>query len=124
MEVLDKRVIDSEGNAKPEIRRGRSIQNVFPAFDRVLVKLIPIPQGETLIARPSAFDEPTDLGEVVAVGKGVYVGGQFIAIPFLPGDIVKFGALSREDAEFQESDREHQYAFVRAQDVRCFWKPE
>lgn len=127
MEVVDRRGFTAEGERievqREVIRRGRSIEGTIPAFDRVLVKIIPTPESElSIIASADAFQEPSDYATVVAVGQGVYFGSQVVPIPFEKGDTVRFSQNSRETAEFWESDHENEFAFVRAQDVRCFWK--
>lgn len=96
-------------------------EKAIPAFDRILVRVLPV-ENKSLIQTASAFEEPSNLGVVISKGQAVFLGGHILDIPFEVGDVVRFGITAMEDApEFGE--REERIGFIRAQDVRCFWRP-
>jgi co-chaperonin GroES (HSP10) len=120
LEVVDRRRVNFEGeNIEPA--SSRKLGGLTPAFDRVLIKVLPKENTGTIVS-PDAFDEPSLYGEVIAVGSGVYMGGSVYPIPFQVGDIVRYTLVSFESLTDKFSDAEPgQYGFVRAQDIRCYW---
>lgn len=124
MEVIDKRRLDESGAAKRPVYR-HSLAGVVPAFDRVLIKVLP-KETDSLIATPDAYQEPSQYAKVLAVGQGLVIGGIRAPIPFAVGDVVRYSLVSFETLpnEFSDTDPSDLLGFIRAQDVRCYWKAD
>lgn len=87
-----------------------------PILDRILVRRIEAPKTADGFEVPEKYRQQTNYGEVVAVGDGVVLGGQFRPITdFLSvGDRVYYGEYT---AELWDKDDERLW-IVRLQDVR------
>jgi chaperonin GroES len=92
------------------------VSSAIPAFDRVLVKVLPI-ENKGLIQTAGAFEEPSNRGTVVSKGQSVFLGGHVLSIPFDVGDVVQFGMTAMEEVTLEGE----KYGLIRAQDVRLFW---
>lgn len=94
--------------------RAKDISRKYkPLNDRVLVRRI-IEDSGSLIQQPDAFKRKPTKGEVLAVGTGMVIGGQLIAIPLEVGDTIHFGEHGVEDVELEGET----LALVSAFDVR------
>ena len=118
MEVIDN---TEHFVSEPEVA-GRKVllAGVNVVFDRVLVKIVE-KVNDSVIKTANAFEEPSDIGEVISVGQAIYQGGKTVPIPFTKGDFVKFGSLTMESVKFDDAETGEKYAMIRAQDVRCYW---
>ena len=71
-----------------------------PMNDRVLLRRFQA-KNESLVQMPEAYVMDSDVGEVIAVGDGMLIGGQLRPIPLAPGDKVRFGHYNAEDIEVE-----------------------
>lgn len=94
------------------------VAGAIPAFDRVLVKVLPV-ENKGLIQTAGAFEEPSNRGTVISKGQAVFLGGHVLNIPFEVGDVVQFGITAMEEVTLEGE----KYGLIRAQDVRLFWRP-
>jgi chaperonin GroES len=67
-----------------------------PMNDRVLLRRVDT-KNEQRIQMPEAFVQDSDIGEVIAVGEGMLIGGELRPINLQPGDQVRFGHYNAED---------------------------
>jgi len=71
-----------------------------PMNDRVLLRRIQ-QKNESLVRMAEAFVQDSDIGEVIAVGDGMLIGGELRPIPLASGDKVRFGHYNAEDIEVE-----------------------
>ena len=71
-----------------------------PMNDRVLLRRIE-EKNEHLVNLPDAFVQDSDMGEVIAVGDGMLIGGELRPINLKAGDKVRFGHYNAEDIEVE-----------------------
>lgn len=84
-----------------------------PMNDRVLLRRIQ-QKNESRVQIAEAFVQDSDIGEVIAVGDGMLIGGELRPIPLAPGDRVRFGHYNAEDIEVEGE----KLVLVSAFDVR------
>ena len=100
--------------AKPEPKTLEELAALYePMNDRVLLRRV-TEENKRLIQLPDQFKLESDLGIVVAVGSGMIVNGQLVAIPLKPGDKVRVGHYNIEDIEIEGET----LMLVSAYDVR------
>src|ERR1700691_5251818 len=71
-----------------------------PMNDRVLLRRIEQKSVKSVVL-PDAFIQDSDIGEVLAVGEGMLIGGQLRPINLQPGDKVRFGHYNAEENEVE-----------------------
>jgi chaperonin GroES len=89
-----------------------------PMNDRVLLRRIS-EKDEHRVVMPDAFVQDSDIGEVIAVGDGMLIGGELRPINLKSGDKVRFGHYNAEDIELEGE----KLVLVSAFDVRLKIKP-
>jgi hypothetical protein len=118
MEVIDKRRLDEEGNAKTfHVEQSfdtfkPTLKGCRPKADLVLVRVLNLPD-DNLIATPDAFAEPTQYGEVQACME-----------PEVPGVIVKFLKDVGTSMEFVDGRPGAKYRMLHQDDIICRWPLE
>ena len=92
-------------------------QDFTPILDRILVRVIEEKAAEDGLSVPERFRQQSNWAEVVAVGQGVVLGGQFLPLSDFVnvGDRLRFGQYTAED--FSPEDPGKMY-IIRLQDVR------
>lgn len=107
MEVLDKRSIEGEKPAPPEVHG--NVAGFVPAGDYVLVRRLKTVEQEGLIVKAEAYMELAERGYVVATSLKAF------EVPI--GAIAKFSKYGAEEITFDDAGQER-YALVRLTDVR------
>lgn len=95
--------------------RTKTYEPFKPILDRILVRALP-EQDESGFAVPKKYRQQTNRGEVVAVGDGVVLGGEWHPLmEFVNvGDRVMYGEYTSE-----KFDRDAEELFIiRVQDIR------
>jgi chaperonin GroES len=80
--------------------RAPDLSRYQPMNDRVLLRRIE-EKNEARVVMPDAFVQDSDIGEVIAVGDGMLIGGELRPIPLVPGDRVRFGHYNAEDIQVE-----------------------
>lgn len=81
--------------------------------DHVLVKAKKEDSSTGLI-KPDQYEDKSELGEVVAVGKGrILENGKIVPMTVKPGDTILFGKYSTEKIRFGGED----YLILREEDI-------
>jgi len=125
MEILDKRKVDAEGNAKaePEVKYDRFVPTVVGCkaiFDTVLLRELVLPE-DSAIATPDAFREPCLYAEVIDVASYQAASGELIFAQVAKGDVVRILKGIGTTIDFDDVDDGHRYFTVHAQDILCKW---
>lgn len=125
MEILDKRKVDAEGNAKPEPethfdRFVPTVVGCHAVFDTVLLRELILPE-DSAIATPDAFKEPCLYAEVIDSGSYQAGNGELIFAPVLKGDVVRILRGIGTTIDLDDADPGHRYFTVHAQDILCKW---
>jgi hypothetical protein len=133
MELIDKRKIDPDGNAKqaePEIQYDDfepTLEGFQPLFDAVLLRELQLPE-EGMIATPDAYAEPCLYCEVIAsadpqfrAAGGGRGGGLVGAIVEWNSDIVRILKGIGTTIQFSDAKPGQRYFTVHAQDIIGKW---
>jgi chaperonin GroES len=105
--VIDRRP-KYDGSPKP-----KSTTTYVPLNDRILLKRV-TEKSDSLVQIADTYQQPSNKGEVVAVGDGMLIGGELRPIPLKVGDVVLFGQFNAEDISLEGED----FTLVSAFDIR------
>jgi chaperonin GroES len=93
--------------------KAKSTLTYAPLNDRVLLRRV-TDTSDALVQIADTFQQPSNKGEVIAVGDGMLYGGDVHPIPLKPGDVVLFGQFNAEDITLDGED----FILVSAFDIR------
>jgi chaperonin GroES len=80
------------------VRHQGIIDSLRPLNDRVMLRRIPNPfEDGKKVTIADSYEVKSPYGEVIAVGHGMVLGGEFHPIPLEKGDRVRFGEYSAEE---------------------------
>lgn len=81
-------------------------QALDPLHDRVVLRVIEDVQEKTKggLYIPEAAKQPSQQGEVLAIGPGRYEGGMFVKTTIRPGQKVLFGKFSGTEVQLDGDD--------------------
>lgn len=88
-------------------------KNYQPMNDRVLLRRV-VEQSDKLVKIAEQYQQKSNKGVVLAVGQGMLIGGQLVAIDLKPGDVVLFGEYNAETIMLDGEE----FVLISAYDVR------
>jgi hypothetical protein len=135
MEIVDKRKVDAEGEARETFPVEQfddfrpTLAGFMPLFDAVLLRELKLPE-ESAIVTPDAFSEPCLYCEVIAIGsevKNVQTKNSMINIKgneYMPkgiSDVVRILKGIGTTIAFSDTDPGQRYFTVHVQDIIGKW---
>lgn len=93
---------------------------LVPTEDRVIVEPIKAQEKVGSIYIPPTAQDAPQKGKVIAIGKGRYEGGVFIAMDVQPDDMILFGKYSGAEIEV-DGDK---YLIMRQSDILAVFEED
>jgi chaperonin GroES len=93
--------------------RTKAKTTYVPLNDRVLLRRVE-DKTDSLVQIADTYQQPSNKGEVVAVGDGMLLGNHLVPIPLKPGDVCLFGNFNAEEITLDGDD----FILVSAWDIR------